>query len=75
MLGPKKKKNGSEDLMDHHGEVGRAIAMAGRKTEKKTRNNIWASTEHGPNEMGQKRKKIVFAIFSDSRKWDQNQKF
>jgi hypothetical protein len=48
MLGPKKKKNGPEDLLGHHGEVGRAIAMAGRKTEKKTGNNIWASMEHGP---------------------------
>jgi hypothetical protein len=73
MLGPKKKKNGPEDLMGHHGEVGRAIAMAGRKTEKKTRNNIWASTEHGPKRDGPRKKKIiVFAIFSDSRKWDQN---
>jgi hypothetical protein len=30
----------------------------------------------GQNEMGRERKKIiVFAIFSDSRKWDRNQKF
>jgi hypothetical protein len=34
--------------------------MAAQKNEKKTGNNLWASTEHGPR----KKKIIIFAIFS-----------
>jgi hypothetical protein len=31
--------------------------MAGRKNEKKTGNNIWVSTEHGPNSDGLRKEK------------------
>jgi hypothetical protein len=39
-------KNGPEDLMGHHGEVGRD--GLGQKMKIKPE-IIWASTEHGPN--------------------------
>jgi hypothetical protein len=44
-------KNGPEDLMGHHGEVGRdgILRWQARKMKKKTGKNLRASTEHGPN--------------------------
>jgi hypothetical protein len=44
--GPTQSKNGPEDLMGHHGEVG--WDGLGRKMKIKPE-IIWASTEHGPN--------------------------
>jgi hypothetical protein len=48
MLGPKQKQAKRLDGPPWRGGSRWAIAMAGRKNERKTRNNIWASTEHGP---------------------------
>jgi hypothetical protein len=73
MLSPKKKKNGPEDLMGHHGEVG--LRWQAGKLKRKPEITYGLQRSTGRNEMCQKRKKIVFAIFSNSRKWDQNQKF
>jgi hypothetical protein len=49
MLGPKQKRAERLDGPPWRGGPRWAIAMAGQRNEKKTRNNIWASTEHGPN--------------------------
>jgi hypothetical protein len=70
-------KNGPEDLMGHHGRWVEMDYCDGSPKNMKGKPEITYGLQRstGQIEMGQERKNIIVSQFSDSRKWDRNQKF